>query len=340
MLLALTVNPVTASRIDTVIALCQGSSIIIAGQVFTEAGVYNITIPNVYGCDSLITLYLRSRLCDTPLIIKTIVDSIPINTDSTYCDLAYDPTSTHIVFTACDSVSTSGTAIYGTWILGTNGCLTYNAGPIKGTDTLCVLACDTVTQICSNTTVIITVTGYPPVAVNDTTTTDPNIPVSIPVLVNDTTYDEDPLTLCVDGTIVVDPAHGTVVLNDNGTITYIPVAGYHGIDSFQYQICDPEGRDSAWVIIRVSDCEIPNAISPNGDGINDVFEVPCVTGDVEFRVYNRWGIEVYRNDRYLNDWDGRYKGSPLPDGTYYYVLKYKSDEGLDINKAGFITVHR
>jgi hypothetical protein len=105
--------------------------------------------------------------------------------------------------------------------------------------------------------------------VNDTTKTDPNVPVTIPVLVNDSTFDEDPLTLCSNA-IVTQPGHGTLVVNQDGTITYTPVTGYTGVDSFQYQICDPEGSDTAWVYITVEGCVLPNAFSPNGDGINDV----------------------------------------------------------------------
>jgi len=89
-----------------------------------------------------------------------------------------------------------------------------------------------------------------------------------------------------------------------------------------------------------SGCILPNAFSPNGDGINDVFKIPCAEENVYFSVWNRWGIEVYRNEQYLNDWDGTYKGSPLPDGTYYYVLKYTKSSGEEVNKAGFITLHR
>jgi gliding motility-associated-like protein len=227
---------------------------------------------------------------------------------------------------------------YGTWTI-TDTCLEYTAGPVKGTDTLCIKACDT-TGICQETTVIVTVTGLPPVAVKDSVFTEPGTPVIIRVVDNDSAFDNDAVSLCDPDAIVLQPAHGTIIVNSDGTITYTPSPEFGGVDSFQYQICDPEGNDTGTVYIYVAGCDIPNGISPNGDGINDVFVIRCAAGAVSINVFNRWGIEVYRSDNYLNDWDGTYNGGPLPDGTYYYLLKYTDTDDHKIDKAGFITIHR
>ncbi|MDB5229136.1 MAG: outer rane adhesin like protein, partial [Bacteroidota bacterium] len=209
----------------------------------------------------------------------------------------------------------------------------------KGDDTLCVFICDTSGHECTPTDIRITVTGVPPVAVNDDAETNNNTPVIIAVLANDSAIDGDSLLLCQPAVIDL-PSHGSITVNQDGTITYLPVSGYEGIDSFQYIICDPEGNDSAWVFINVlSNCDQPDAFSPNGDGFNDHFKIPCATG-IEFSVYNRWGIEVYRNENYQNDWDGKYKGSPLPDGTYFYSAKFNNLQSKIIHRAGFITLHR
>lgn len=63
---------------------------------------------------------------------------------------------------------------------------------------------------------------------------------------------------------------------------------------------------------------IPNVISPNGDQLNDVFEISNITNykHAQLRVYNRWGQKVFESENYLNDWSP----SDLPSGTYYYVL--------------------
>jgi gliding motility-associated-like protein len=325
-----------------------------SGNVYSISGTSCITIVRSetvgYNLDTLCVVVCNARgVCDTTTVIvsnepkadttkDTIRTTQPIRTNDTICNFVPSDT-TGVIVTSCDG-GVFGTTIYnGTWTIDSNKCLVYTAGSIKLNDTICIQVCKGDT--CKQTIVIITVTGLPPVAVDDSVVTEVNTPVRIPVLPNDTTYDEDPLMLCGDGAIVTDPVHGSVIVNADGTVTYTPVTGYVGVDSFQYQICDPEGRDTAWVYIRIIGvCEIPNAITPNGDGINDVFVIPCATGDIEFSVWNRWGIEVYRSDKYLNDWDGRYKGSPLPDGTYYYVVKYRTTNGDEINKAGFITIHR
>ncbi|MBL4656920.1 MAG: gliding motility-associated C-terminal domain-containing protein, partial [Flavobacteriales bacterium] len=53
--------------------------------------------------------------------------------------------------------------------------------------------------------------------------------------------------------------------------------------------------------------------------------------------YNRWGMKVFENDDYQNNWDGdNFSSKPLVPGTYYYLLKLT---GAD-DRAGFITIIR
>ena len=68
--------------------------------------------------------------------------------------------------------------------------------------------------------------------------------------------------------------------------------------------------------------DIPNAFSPNGDGINDRWEIKSLNGypDCIVEVFNRWGQPVYNSKGYRSPWDGGYKNSLLPLGTYYYVI--------------------
>jgi gliding motility-associated-like protein len=179
----------------------------------------------------------------------------------------------------------------------------------------------------------------PPVAVADDTITFGNS-IVINVLNNDYDLDGDTISICG---IVTNPTHGSIVTNQDGTITYTPNIT-SGIDSFQYKICTKDGDSIAWVVITIEDCIIPNTFSPNGDGKNDIFEIPCIDANKgSLCVFNRWGAQVFRNDHYDNitgTFDGKYKGEDLPDGTYYYVLKYNNLQGKSIDRAGFIVIHR
>ena len=67
---------------------------------------------------------------------------------------------------------------------------------------------------------------------------------------------------------------------------------------------------------------IPNAFSPNGDGVNDYWEILGLQDYPSHRleIYNRLGIKLYETTNYKNDWNGTYNGVKVPDGTYFYQL--------------------
>ena len=197
--------------------------------------------------------------------------------------------------------------------------------------------------VSDDVSIFIAKTGPGLVLTEDRANTSPNTSVTIPVLDNDVIYEDNPLTLCNDGAISVNPKNGIITINSNGTITYLPNAGFTGKDSFQYQVCEPcdeKGKDSAWVYIYIDGFSIPNAFSPNGDGVNDKFVIPFVNESASLTIWNRFGINIYKNEHYNNEWDATYKGEPIPDGTYYYILEYRTDEDENQSKTGFITISR
>lgn len=71
---------------------------------------------------------------------------------------------------------------------------------------------------------------------------------------------------------------------------------------------------------------IPNAFSPNGDGINDVWHITYLSAypNCTVDVYNRYGQRVFTSTGYRTDWNGSYNGQPLTVGTYYYVIDLKN----------------
>jgi len=72
--------------------------------------------------------------------------------------------------------------------------------------------------------------------------------------------------------------------------------------------------------------EVPNAFSPNGDGINDNWEIKYLESypGATIDVYNRYGQAVFKSVGYDKAWSGLYNGSPLPIGTYYYIINPKN----------------
>jgi gliding motility-associated-like protein len=88
------------------------------------------------------------------------------------------------------------------------------------------------------------------------------------------------------------------------------------------------GIDSSKVFVRVyKHVEIPNSFSPNGDGVNDLWNIGALSTypNSLLQVFNRYGQQVFQSIGYTQPWDGRYNGSPLPIGTYYYVLDLKNN---------------
>jgi len=97
--------------------------------------------------------------------------------------------------------------------------------------------------------------------------------------------------------------------------------------------------ESNWLRFDVPVRKIPNVITPNGDNINDKFFVNelLLYEQVHFIVYNRWGMKVFEDKSYNNNWNGdNFVSNPLPEGTYYYVLLLSGGD----NKAGFVTIIR
>jgi gliding motility-associated-like protein len=84
---------------------------------------------------------------------------------------------------------------------------------------------------------------------------------------------------------------------------------------------------------------IPNAFTPNGDGINDTWDIKNLDSylNCTIRVYNRYGENVYSSIGYGIQWDGKYRGADLPTGTYYYIINLKSDLKV---LSGFVAIIR
>ena len=87
---------------------------------------------------------------------------------------------------------------------------------------------------------------------------------------------------------------------------------------------------------------IPNAFSPNGDGLNDVFKVPEQNKDVflELKIFNRWGQLIFDSEKQNIGWDGTYKSAPQPADVYIYYASMRGLGGKKIIQKGTVLLIR
>ncbi len=194
--------------------------------------------------------------------------------------------------------------------------------------------------------------GTSPIANNDTFSIGINDVLSLQLLANDEHWTSDANIYLLSDLILgrairnqgnIDFANSLDTLSQ---FTYIPSENAVGTEIFTYKICNKECPDlcsEATVVIRIGEdveCFASHLVTPNNDGFNDSFIVPCLVNyeGSSFTVFNRWGDEVYHSDNYQNDWYGTYQNAPLPTGTYYYTLNI--NDGLKTALNGYLFIQR
>jgi len=271
---------------------------------------------------------------DAPFILPLPSFQTPEDTPLRICLSPIDPDGDVLTFSS--PINTAGG---GTMTVEGNGiCFLFSpAKDFNGTATWKFKACDTGNPaLCVETTVTIKVTPVndPPVAVND------NITVKGPVLTdvinlieNDTDVDGDQLALTI--LPVAGPFHGTIVtMNSNGKFEYVANLGFVGSDSVRYKVCDnanPSLCDEGVVFIKVEypPFRIYNAISPNGDSLNDYWRIDGIEAypNNQVKIFDRYNNLIFEMSGYNNEgnsWTGQINHSLIKgtatDGTYYYMV--------------------
>lgn len=131
------------------------------------------------------------------------------------------------------------------------------------------------------------------------------------------------------------PFRGEAKINAPGVLEYRPGALFKGNELLVYQVCNTDcGCSTSEILIEIGDdksCLTPSIITPNGDGVNDVFAIPCLFGnkfpDNKVTIYNRIGSVVYDSKGpYQNNWGGKYAEVALPGGTYFFVVDFGNGE--------------
>ena len=88
------------------------------------------------------------------------------------------------------------------------------------------------------------------------------------------------------------------------------------------------------VTISESQLQMPNAFSPNGDGINDIYKAKSgYQSLIEFHgyIFNRWGQKIYEWHDPAGGWDGKFNGKDVKQGVYFVLVKAKGADGRKYN---------
>jgi len=164
------------------------------------------------------------------------------------------------------------------------------------------------------------------------------------------TFDPAANDLLVPGSffsIVSPPEAGVLEQTDDGRFVYRSNSDFVGTEQATYELCSQACACSistiSFEVGADAGCDIPNIFTPNNDGVNDFFVVPCLLDQDQYPqsqvvVFNRWGDEVYKSPiPYANDWRGTFNGEDVPAGTYFYIVN--TGDGSQ-PQSGYIVIQR
>lgn len=238
----------------------------------------------------------------------------------------------------------SGTATLNT----ANGVITFvpSKTPFVGKDTIIKIVTTTISGVTTIDTFKILLNGNPTKVVNsDSTNMDvAKILASLPDRVFEGSQVSNRFTSSAGSSLIISPS---------GVPTYTPAKAFVGTDTIRIIRCDNKANcDTVLYLIKVNliGGSNPNYISPNGDGINDVWCIDPILSiypKTKVIIYNRWGNIVWRSSgpygkcsSGTNVWFGQKEGSklPVPDGVYYYLMEL--DDEFKTTRTGFIEIMR
>ena len=107
----------------------------------------------------------------------------------------------------------------------------------------------------------------------------------------------------------------------------------------------PYCKRTDFVTVKVDftcgDFFVPNAFSPNGDGLNDMINVHgfCI-GTYNLQIFSRWGEKVFETSSLTESWDGTFRGKNMDTGVFVYRADGITIDGRPFNIKGNITLIR
>lgn len=277
-----------------------------ANTAATSSGTYRVTVTSAEGCKAQTDVFVNFVAAPSPQV-------------SASATTACEGSSVNL------TVSTTNTATY-SW---SNGATGQNTTIIAG-NPITVTAIDN--SGCEGST-------------EYTVETYPNLVGDLEASVNTSEVcPGDVITLSANG--IADNATvawtgANLQANTGAIVDANPTqAGIYGVIATDINGCAK--TDSVRVDIS-EDCQLPNAITPNGDNFNDTWSIPAANqnANIQVDIYSRWGQLVYSANGYnnANGWGGTdSNGKDLPHGTYYYVITY--NDGTTKPDSGHITIIR
>jgi gliding motility-associated-like protein len=306
--LTLTIKPIAYSTLT--VAICQGQTYL----GYTKSGIYIDTLAAANGCDSVRTVNLTVKLMSFAALSATICQGsvyLGHNKSGVYTD-------TLVAANGCDSIRTLN-LIVKPWSYSTLNVMICSGENYLGytktgtyVDTLMAAnGCDSIR------TINLTVPDRP----------KPN-------------FGSNTL-LCAGDTVLLNPGVFSYYLwQDSSTSPYFKVTT---AGTYWVKVTDENGCEAADTVsineVYCSVVKIPNAFTPNGDGINDTWDVYVLQfyPNCKVFIYTRWGQLVFSSTGYPKAWDGTFNGKQLPVGTYYYIIDLKNNKPL---LSGYVAIIR
>ena len=134
-------------------------------------------------------------------------------------------------------------------------------------------------------------------------------------------------------------------MTSNGWVQQPYFVSQNQEQSLTYEVSVTAGKCTTKASVVVNNyipVKIPNAFTPNGDGLNDTWVISGLAKypKTQVKVLNQWGQLLFE-DRlgYLSPWNGLHKNEQVPFGTYYYIIDFKgSNDGSDYSEKGWLIV--
>jgi gliding motility-associated-like protein len=317
--------------------ICQGESFVFNGSTYTQSGLYAFQLNTLFGCDSSVYLDLKVSLksstsIDTSICAgeKIVVAGKEYSSTGTYSDTLNGSSG-------CDSLVTLNLEVY----------------PVFS-DSLFIEICQGQDFVIDGD--VLNATGIYDYQFFSSTGCDSTVHVNL--LVNPLPNAEaiaDPVFIYAGESIELtgrpDDSDFNFSWEPRAIVRnpVVPVTVAFPVQStwFVWNVIDQasgcEAKDSVFVeVFDACTLNIPNAFTPNRDGVNDCFQI---VGNKQYKdfscsIYNRWGEKVYEFYNPKGCWNGLTNGFEAPTDSYIYYIEYTCGDGESKSQKGTVTLIR